>query len=265
MRRQAPSSANTACGSELQTRPVIAITGESAALQIVPAEESPVYGVPQTYVDALAAVGASAVIIPPVPHSASAVRRFDGLLLSGGPDLSPALYGATAMHPALKLGDRDNAELDVLRAALDAGLPILGVCRGMQLLAVHFGGTLHQHLPDAMGHDRHCPDGRMGVHGVRFSDATLVNDIYGPNRQVNSFHHQGVADTGVLVACGWADDGLVEAVQYPDLPFVLGVQWHPEKSDLDRELFRRFVDRCRPTVPAPRHDPQSPTQKRRLT
>jgi putative glutamine amidotransferase len=206
--------------------------------------ESPVYGVPRTYVDALVAVDAAVVVIPPVETAESAVARLDGLVLSGGADVEPSRYGATTIHPAVKPSDRDDAELAVLRAALACGLPVLGVCRGVQLLTVHFGGALHQHLPDALGHDTHCPGGEMGTHRVRFAGGTALHDIYGASQVVNSFHHQGIADTGALVACGWAEDGLVEAVRHPGLPLVLGVQWHPEKNIEDRALFRWFANQC---------------------
>jgi putative glutamine amidotransferase len=211
---------------------------------VVPVDEAWVYGVPQTYVDALLAVDAAVVVIPPTAIAESVMARLDGLVLSGGPDVAPSRYGAATVHPTVTPSDRDDAELSVLRAALARELPVLGICRGAQLLTVHFGGALHQHLPDALGHDLHSPGGEMGTHRVRFADRTPLHDIYGSSQILNSFHHQGIADTGEMVACAWAEDGLVEAVRHPALPLVLGVQWHPEKNVEDRALFRWFVNQC---------------------
>lgn len=205
-------------------------------------DEKTAYGVPQNYVDALASVDAAVVILPPVASSAAAVTRLDGLVLSGGSDIHPSRYGASSLHPTLRLSDRDEAELAVLRAALAAGMPVLGVCRGLQLLAVHFGGTLHQHLPDAIGHDGHSPGNQVGSHQVRFAPDSVFAEIYGAGLVVNSFHHQGVLDTGELIACAWAEDGLVEGVRHPEKPLVCGVQWHPEKDSDGRRLFRWFVE-----------------------
>ena len=128
--------------------------------------------------------------------------------------------------------DRDAGELPLLAAALDADLPVLGVCRGMELLAVAYGGTLHQHLPDVVGHDGHRPAPGVygGTHRPGSRRAAWPATVFGERAEVNSYHHQGVADPGTLTVTGWADDGVIEAVEDPARPFVLGVQWHPEAA-----------------------------------
>ena len=125
----------------------------------------------------------------------------------------------------------------VLDAALRVGLPVLGVCRGMQLLAVAYGGRLHQHLPDVVGTDLHRPAlGVYGTHPVRFAPGSRIAGLLPALVEVNTYHHQGVADPGRLTPTGWAPDGVIEAVEDPARRFVLGVQWHPEHG-ADRRLF----------------------------
>ncbi|MFL1429678.1 MULTISPECIES: gamma-glutamyl-gamma-aminobutyrate hydrolase family protein [unclassified Nocardiopsis] len=195
---------------------------------------------PQEYVDAVAATGAVPVLLPPVANAAGAVRALDGLLLAGGGDIDPARYGAErAERTAGVQRARDAAEDALLTAALDRGLPVLGVCRGMQLLNVFRGGSLHQHLPDTVGHDGHRK--RTGVfdpHPVTVAEGTLTARVLGRTRlDVPSYHHQAVADLGTGVrATAWADDGTVEALEYEGTDTVLGVQWHPEMGT-DPSLF----------------------------
>ena len=148
--------------------------------------------------------------------------------------------------PDLKLIDtrpgRDSAEMLLTRAALDADLPILGVCRGMQLLAVAAGGRLHQHLPDVIGHEKHRPaPGVYGNQQARFADGSRIAALLGDNAEINCYHHQGVADPGTLTVTGRTEDGLPEAVEDPARRLVLGVQWHPEASR-DSRLFAALVE-----------------------
>lgn len=221
---------------------IVGVTGEADHVREVPAEESRMYGVPTTYVDALQAVDASVVILPPRGTSAAAVDRLDALVLSGGSDIPPRRYGAEPVHPTVMTGDRDDSEFAVLSRALEVGIPILGVCRGMQMLAVQFGGRLHQHLPDVLGHDGHRPAGKPGQHEVRIAGASRLAEVFGARHLVNSYHHQGVADPGELIPTAWAPDGLIEALEHPHHRFVVGVQWHPEKTAHDRPLFLRLVE-----------------------
>jgi putative glutamine amidotransferase len=200
---------------------------------------------PHAYVEAVSQAGGRAVILPPDDLDADVVRGLDGLVLAGGPDLSPELYGAeprplTDTRPA-----RDAGEMLLTRAALDAGRPILGVCRGMQLLAVATGGTLHQHLPDLLGHEGHRP--APGVYGsrlARFAAGSRIAALMGDEAEINCYHHQGVADPGSLVVTGRGDDGVPEAIEDPSSRFVLGVQWHPEVKR-DKRLFGALVTAAR--------------------
>jgi putative glutamine amidotransferase len=198
--------------------------------------------IPYWYVRQVADAGGLPVVLPPSPGNTDLLDRLDGLILSGGADISPRLYRA-APHPATKglRPDRDAGELPLAKAALRRGMPVLGVCRGMQLLAIAAGGTLHQHVPDLVGGTGHCPRrGSFGTHPVRLAPGSLVHTLLGEGEQVPTHHHQAVDDPGSLTVTGWADDGIVEAVEDPGRPFVLGVQWHPEAGD-DPRLFEALV------------------------
>ena len=205
--------------------------------------------VPAEYVRSLAAAGAIPVILPvQEPQDATAldalVRRLDGLVLTGGPDVDPARYGAEphsrAQQPRVV---RDERELALLAAAERYGLPVLAVCRGMQLLNVAHGGTLVQHLPDLVGHDEHNPTpGAFSKHLVRIEEASLLHKLLAwEKRSVPTHHHQAierVADG--LSAVAWAEDGTIEAVEDPAKPFLVGVQWHAEADD-DPAVFEALV------------------------
>jgi gamma-glutamyl-gamma-aminobutyrate hydrolase PuuD len=207
----------------------------------------------RTYVDIVLAAGGVPVVLPPVVESAHAVDRVDAVLLSGGRDVAPERYAADP-HPAAGLPhpDRDASELAVLDRALALGVPVLGVCRGAQLLNVAFGGTLHQHLPDVVGHDGHNPSpGVFNDVDVRLDPASRVGAAVGPHVRVRCHHHQAVDRLAPgLIATGWADDGTVEAVETdgkdPRHLFVVGVQWHPEEDATDIRLVRALVDAVQP-------------------
>jgi putative glutamine amidotransferase len=225
-------------------RPVIGITTYGVRTRWG-AWDSAVVLLPRTYVDQIAAAGGSPVLIPPVPDLAGTLLdRIDGLLVAGGPDIDPHRYDA-APHPRTQGVDseRDAAELGLVAGALHRGLPLLGVCRGMQLMNVLRGGTLHQHLPDVVGHHGHAPaPGTFGSHPVRLSPASrLAAALRGDRALVRSHHHQGIDRLGTtLVATGWAEDGAVEALEEEGGPFAVGVLWHPEVG-ADRWLFRALV------------------------
>jgi putative glutamine amidotransferase len=188
--------------------------------------------VPESYVRMVHEAGGRAVVLPPLDEdSKELVRRLDALVLAGGADIEPGRYGATAHPRTVARPDRDGGELAVLASALDADLPVLGVCRGMELLAVAYGGTLVQHLPDVLGSERHQPSpGVLGAHPARFAPGSRAGEIFGTTADVNSYHHQGVDDPGSLTVTGWADDGVVEAVEDPTKRFLVGLQWHPEEA-----------------------------------
>jgi putative glutamine amidotransferase len=199
---------------------------------------------PLSYVHAIHASGGRAVLITPDDPDTEILAGLDGIMFTGGSDLDPELYGESA-HPTTKFRPlRDTAEVLLMRGAIEAGLPLLGICRGMQLMAVTYGGRLYQHLPEVLGHDGHRPVSgpRFGQHPVRLAPGSRALEILGDQLTVNSFHHQGVADPGRLRATGWCPtDELIEAVEDPDLPFALGVQWHPEDTD-DFRVFVALVE-----------------------
>ena len=222
-------------------RPVIGVTAYTTTATWGPWRDLTSTLVPHDYVQNVTAAGGRAVLLPADDLDADVLDRLDGLLLAGGPDVDPGLYGERPGPHTEPDANRDAGELLLLRTALLRDLPVLGVCRGAQLMAVAAGGRLHQHLPDTLGHDKHKPAvGVYGTHGVRFAPGSRIAALMGDDAEVNAYHHQGVADPGALVATAWADDGLVEAVEDPAKRFVLGVQWHPETA-ADQRLFRAFV------------------------
>jgi putative glutamine amidotransferase len=180
------------------------------------------------------------------------LRRLQGVCLSGGPDLDPVAYHARAdAHLGPVEPELDAFELELARCADAAGLPVLGICRGCQVLNVARGGTLHQHLPDvtdgSIAH-RQTEPGRVPTHGVDVagdSELSAVTGVSG-HLDVNSFHHQAADTLGHgLRAAAWAPDGTIEAIEDPDSPLYLGVQWHAEGL-VDRPehlaLFSALVD-----------------------
>jgi putative glutamine amidotransferase len=203
---------------------------------------------PARYVRAVEHAGGLAMLIPVQALGPSDARRLlgrlDGVILSGGPDVNPSRYAERA-HP--KTGkprdERDEVESTLIEAATDDGVPTLAICRGLQVLNVARGGTLLQHLPDAVGHEGHVPDPHgHGLHDVRVAPGTLLAGSVGWDRAgVPSHHHQAVDRLGKgLVPTAWADDGTVEAVEDRSVPFLVGVQWHPEEGE-DLSLFRSLV------------------------
>jgi putative glutamine amidotransferase len=199
----------------------------------------------RAYVSALQEVGAGVLLVPPGATAESAqaiVDRVDGLVVAGGPDIDPSLYGADA-HTTTDQPrtDRDQTELYLYRTARSRRIPVLGICRGMQMMAVASGGSLVQDLPSAgYGPAHRDAPGTFKDHGATFSEASLVAQILGTEMVVNSSHHQSVDDPGSLTVTGRADDGTIEVLEDPEADFVLGVQWHPEMTD-DRRLFAALV------------------------
>jgi putative glutamine amidotransferase len=197
--------------------------------------------VPAAYVQAVTLAGGRAVLLPPDDLDADVLWKLDGLVLGGGADLSPELYGAEREPLTDTRPHRDAAEMLLARTALERDLPVLGVCRGMQILAIAAGGRLHQHLPDVLGHEKHRPaPGVYGSHHARFAAGSRIAGLMGDDTEINCYHHQGVADAGSLAVSGRTEDGLAEAVEDPAHRFVLGVQWHPEVHR-DKRLFGALV------------------------
>jgi putative glutamine amidotransferase len=211
---------------------------------------------PLSYVHAVHVSGGRAVLVTPDDPDVDVLDGLDGIIFTGGSDVDPQLYGEQR-HPSVQVRPhRDRAELLLMRAALAADLPLLGICRGMQLMCVAYGGSLHQHLPDALGHNNHRPlsGPKFGEHRVVLAPDSRCHAILGDSVTVNSFHHQGIKDPGGLEPTGWSpDDHLIETVEDRGKRFCVGVQWHPEDST-DLRLFAALVsaaDRHR-AEPAPR-------------
>ena len=195
------------------------------------------------YARSVEAAGGIAVLLPPQSEDAAdVVERLDGLIISGGSDVEPARYGDTPhARTQAPRPDRDAWELALLDRAAAIGLPTLGICRGLQVMAVHAGGALEQHLPDVVGHDQHSPGGdAFGWIPATTAPGSLVRELVGGQLQVHCHHHQAVARHPGLVPTAHAADGTVEALEDPHRPFWLGVQWHPEHGE-DFDLFRGLV------------------------
>lgn len=194
---------------------------------------------PTSYARAVEAAGGAPVLLPPQgPEGAAAVvRRLDALVVSGGADVDPDRYRA-APHPRTggTRPDRDAWEWALLDAAAVVGLPVLGICRGMQVMAAHAGGVLDQHVPDLVAHERHSPGAdAYGRTVVRIDPASRLGKLVPTPPSVACHHHQSVREHPGFTAVAWADDGLLEAIEDPAHPFRLAVQWHPE-VDADRDL-----------------------------
>ncbi|MGV8884373.1 MAG: gamma-glutamyl-gamma-aminobutyrate hydrolase family protein [Microbacteriaceae bacterium] len=209
---------------------------------------------PKVYFEAVNLAGGIAVLLPPQPSSPEIARavlsRLDGLIVAGGKDVNPELYGqdrlATTDEPRR---DRDSWESDLLTAAIDSNVPFLGICRGMQLLNVARGGTLHQHLPDIVGSDRYSAGGMVfSDNEVFVSPASAVSELLGGGETLvgKSYHHQSVDTLGSgLTVTARSDDGTVQAVEVDGVPFGIGVQWHPEHTPDDLRLFAGLVEAAR--------------------
>ncbi len=186
--------------------------------------------IPEWYVDLLRAAGALAVLLPP-DGDVGALDRLDGLVLVGGADLDARLY-AEQPHETndAPRTSRDESELALYRRARELGMPVLGICRGLQVMAIAHGGSLIQNLPDEPGTGVHRErPGAFVDHEATFAAGSLAASLLGSGPlTVNSSHHQAVASPGDLTVSGWAADGTIEACEDPTADFCLGVQWHPE-------------------------------------
>jgi putative glutamine amidotransferase len=201
--------------------------------------------IPYAYVRGVEAAGGRALLVPPSDDGIEeTLDALDGVVFSGGSDLDPASYGASAHEKTVGVrAERDSAELALLQAALARDMPVLAICRGSQVLNVARGGDLVQHLPDVVGHERHKhTPGVFADHDVELEAGTRLGDVLGGDHgPVKSHHHQGFGRVGEgLRVAARADDGTVEAVEDPDARFALGVLWHPEAGE-DMKLFDALV------------------------
>jgi putative glutamine amidotransferase len=204
--------------------------------------------IPLSYVQAIERAGGRALVVPPTEEGVEeTLDALDGLLLSGGSDLDPSLYGADAHAETRHVRpERDRAELALLRGALSRDLPVLAVCRGSQVLNVARGGDLVQHLPEAVGNEAHRETaGVFSEHGVKVDPDSRLGGIVGDSVEVKSHHHQGYGELGEgLRVVARADDGTIEAVEDPERRFAVGVLWHPEEGE-DAALFEALVAEAR--------------------
>ncbi|MBR5111418.1 MAG: gamma-glutamyl-gamma-aminobutyrate hydrolase family protein [Clostridia bacterium] len=211
----------------------------------------------QDYVNAVARAGAAPVLLPLIEDEKAQIAllaRINGLLLSGGPDVDPVLYGEEKISQCGEISaQRDKVEISLFLKALKIGIPVLGICRGLQVMNVALGGALYQDIETQMeGAIKHpCYDTpRDKVHEVTVIENSFIHRITGLKRfSVNSRHHQGIKRLGHgLVATAYSMDGLIEAVDYPQERFVTAIEWHPESlSDRfpeARAIFNAFAEAC---------------------
>jgi gamma-glutamyl-gamma-aminobutyrate hydrolase PuuD len=200
-----------------------------------------------SYVAATERGGGVPVLLPPQPPGGAdeVLDRLDALVLTGGADVDPARYGEVAAErTSAPRVQRDEWEMTLARGALDRDLPLLAICRGLQILNVVLGGSLHQHLPDVAGHEGHQPSpGVFGAVEVSIEPGTRTAELIGSRLRVSCHHHQALARLAPgLKVTGRAEDGTVEAVEVPGREFAVGVQWHPEEDSEDPRLFAALVE-----------------------
>jgi putative glutamine amidotransferase len=222
---------------------------------------------PDNYFELVAAAGGRPLLLPPpstAPEGPGAaadevIAVLDGLVLTGGGDVDPRAYGEEPEPEVNGVNEhRDASERALLAAALRADLPVLAICRGCQVLNVELGGTLHQHLPDVVGHNEHRSAPYVfGDVEIGTVPGTLAADVFGATPTVRCSHHQSIAALGRgLVTTAATTDGVIEAVELPAARFVLAVQWHPEEG-MDRRPFDALIEAARSFAQERDHTPRS--------
>ncbi len=207
--------------------------------------------IPAEYLEGVERAGGTIVLLPPQGLDAEGAARMvaglDGVMLCGGRDVEPARYCQEPLETTEQSDTRrDNTEDLVLGAAIAAGLPILGICRGAQMLNVHRGGTLIQHVPDVIGDTRYQRGGgEYTMMDVSLVEGTALQGLYNGSTSVGPcamYHHQAIDQVGSgMVVSAWSPDGLIEAVELENYPFGVAVQWHPEKTLEDLTLFEALI------------------------
>jgi putative glutamine amidotransferase len=238
-------------GQSSNKPPVIGLTSYLSRAQLG-VWDVPASFLPAVYFQGVTAAGGVALLLPPQPVDAEIADRvldsLDGLLITGGSDVDPAFYGQQP-HPSTDKPTqyRDAWEFALLRAALERQLPVLGICRGAQVLNVALGGTLHQHLPEVIGHSGHrAGNAVFNTLPVRTVPGTRLAGLVGESVDARCYHHQAIAELGDgLMVSGWDADGVIEALELPGEGFALAVQWHPEESLDDLRLFSAIVEAAR--------------------
>jgi putative glutamine amidotransferase len=231
-----------------QTPPVIAMTTTTTT---VADSGSTIVTLTGAYIEAIERMRGAPLLLSPV-HTEHSLEHLiglaDGLVLTGGEDVDPSFYGHQP-HPELGVVNiaRDRMEFAVLKLALERRMPVLAICRGIQLLNVAFGGTLFQHLPaqraEGVIHEQPAPINERW-HAARVAPSSRLAEIFGATELfINSFHHQGIDHLGKgLRPVVWAEDGLIEGVEAEGHPWVMGVQWHPERGEAESPHDRRHPD-----------------------
>ena len=205
--------------------------------------------IPHNYVRAVEQAGGRPLLVPPSNEGIEeTLDSLDAIVFSGGSDLDPAHYGEEPHPETFGIHEeRDRAELELMKAALGRDMPVLGICRGVQVLNIARGGNLIQHLPEIVGHEghKHDPPGSFSDHDVEIEPETTLAKILGDRHPVKSHHHQGLDAVGKgLRVSAHADDGSIEGVEDPEHRFAVGVLWHPEAGE-DRKLFQALVEQAR--------------------
>lgn len=201
----------------------------------------------QNYIDAFGALGAETV----AEYLPSVDTQYDGLVLCGGGDIDPKYFGEELNGSYSIDIERDKAEFALLKAYVDAGKPIMGICRGHQIINVFFGGTLYQHLPEAELHKSH--EGNDSIHAIKAVSDSVLAKLYGESFFTNSSHHQSLKELGEGIrATAYWNDKYIEAIEHTERP-ILGVQWHPERMCFNHErsdtvcgadILKYFIDMC---------------------
>ncbi|WP_167103636.1 gamma-glutamyl-gamma-aminobutyrate hydrolase family protein [Mycobacterium sp. DL592] len=238
-------------GSAARHRPVVGLTTylQQAQTGVWDVHASFLPGI---YLEGVTLAGGIATLLPPQPVDAGitdqVLNRIDGLIITGGKDVDPAAYGHDP-HPTTDQPDRhrDAWEFALIDGALRRRMPVLGICRGAQVLNVALGGTLHQHLPDILGHTRHQQGNAVfSTSTVRTVEGSKLAALIGETSDAQCYHHQAIDRLGDgLVVSARDDDGVIEAVEMPGHDFVLAVQWHPEETLDDLRVFAGLVDAAR--------------------
>ncbi len=234
-------------GSEIIAPPVIGLTtyrqrARSGVWDV------PAGFLPEVYIDGVTHAGGIATLLPPQPVddvvAGRVIDALDGLVITGGKDVNPEIYGHDP-HPATDdpARDRDAWELALLHAALRRDVPVLGICRGAQVLNVALGGTLHQHLPDVVGHSAHRQgDAVFSTSAVRTAPGTRLAALLGASTEVPCYHHQAIDRLGDGLVVNAICEDVIEGIEMPGRDFVLAVQWHPEETLQDLRLFAGLVE-----------------------
>ena len=207
---------------------------------------------PAIYIEGVTLAGGIASLLPPQPVDADIAARvldgLDGLIMTGGRDVAPESYGQQAHsatdEPVADNRQRDAFEFALVDGAIRRGMPLLGICRGAQVVNVALGGTLHQHLPDVIGHTHHQQGNAVfSTSAVRTVPGTRLASLIGESSDAQCYHHQAIDRVGTgLIVSAQDSDGVIEAVEIPGDNFVLAVQWHPEERLDDLRLFAAVVE-----------------------